>query len=73
MNNLEHVLHFLDTMPETLNFQAVLDELVKEHGEHRLKSLRETLDDVINCAQDDMRQKLDQIIVKAGERVCLEH
>ena len=69
MNNLEHVLHFLDSIPETLNFEALLTELGKEHGEGRLQSLRETLDDVISCAQDDMRQKLDRIIVKTGERV----
>eukprot|EP00795_Rhopilema_esculentum_P009203 gene9203-16877_t len=69
MNNLEHVLHFLDSIPDTLNFEALLAELGKEHGEGRLQSLRETLDDVISCAQDDMRQKLDRIIVKTGERM----
>ena len=69
MNNLEHVLNFLDSIPETLNYEAVLTELGKEHGEDRLKSLRATLNDVTYCAQDDMRLKLDKIIVKTGERV----
>ena len=69
MNNLEHVLHFLDSLPETLDFKYTLQELGEKHGEDRLPGLRETLYDVIRCAQEDMRQKLDCIIVKAGERV----
>ena len=69
INNLEHVLQFLDTIPEILNFESVLKELSKEYGENRLEGLRETLEDVIGGAQEDMRQKLDQIIVKTGDRV----
>lgn len=69
MNNLEHVLYFLDTIPETLSFEAVLEEMGREHGEERLKSLRETLENVIVCAQEDMRKKMDEIIVRTGERV----
>ncbi len=69
MNNLEHVLHFLDSIPETLNYEALLTEMQKEHGEERVRSLGSTLESVITCAQDDMRLKLDRIIVKTGERV----
>lgn len=69
MNNLEHVLHFLDTIPETLNIEAVLQELGQEHGQDRIGSFRDTLDDVIHCAQEDMKLKLDEIIVKTGDRV----
>ena len=69
MNNLEHVLYFLDSLPKTLDFQSILQELGKEYGLDRLPGLQETLYDVIKCAQEDMRQKLDRIIVKAGERV----
>ena len=69
MNNLEHVLDFLDTIPDILGFESVLIGLVKKYGESRLQNLRDTLDCVMDGAKEDMRQRLDHIIVKAGERV----
>ena len=69
MNNLEHVLDFLDTIPEVLDFESVLIGLSKKYGESRLQNLRDTLDCIMDGAKEDMRQRLDQIIVKTGERV----
>jgi len=69
MNNLEHVLDFLDTIPEVLDFESVLIGLSKKYGESRLQNLRDTLDCIMDGAKEDMRQRLDQIIVKTGERM----
>ena len=69
MNNLEHVLHFLDTIPEVLSYKDVLSDLLPVHGQNRVDQLNETLTNIIQCAKDDMKQKLDTLLIRTGERV----
>eukprot|EP00794_Sanderia_malayensis_P009157 gene9157-10130_t len=69
LNNLEHVLHFLDAIPQKLDFDALLMDLISEHGEERVQGMASTFQDIINCAQDDMRQKFDEIVVNTGDQL----
>ncbi|XP_065677950.1 BAI1-associated protein 3 isoform X1 [Hydra vulgaris] len=69
MNNMAHVLEFLNYVPEALEYEKVVKAMVIIHGEDRLEQLQATLKNIILCAQEDMDNKLEQIIKQVGRRV----
>ena len=69
MNNMAHVLQFLDYVPQALEYSKILNAMIVVHGEDRLEQLEATLRNILICAKDDMHNRLDQIISHVGRRV----
>ena len=69
MNNTAHVLQFLDYVPTAAQFEKHLDDM--RNGAEGLDVTRssDTLYNILNCAKDDMLNKLDRIIMHVGSRV----
>lgn len=71
MNNTAHVLQFLDYVPTAAQFEKFLDDM--RNGTEGLDVSRSsnTLYSILNCAKDDMLNKLDRIIMHVGSRVSI--
>ena len=71
MNNMAHVLNYLDfvPVPQALDFKTVLNNMIPLHGKDRIPQLEATLYNILECAKDDIQNKLEQIITHVGSRV----
>lgn len=69
MNNLSHVLQFLDYVPQALDYEKVLSNMAVVHGESRLPQLKTTLEKILTCAKDDVHNRLEKIMDHVGERM----
>ena len=79
MNNTAHVLQFLDYVPTAAQFDKFLDDMRKHQTsimdgmdmENVVRKSSNTLHNILNCAKDDMLNKLDRIIIHVGNRVII--
>ncbi|XP_066914900.1 BAI1-associated protein 3-like isoform X2 [Clytia hemisphaerica] len=69
MNNTAHVLQFLDYVPKAAQFDQYLDAMRLTEREKDVERSSQTLHNILNCAKEDMRNKLDQIILHVGKRM----
>ena len=71
MNNMAYIQNYLDSLPapQALDFKTVLNNMIVVHGIDRIPQLEATLYNILDCAKDDINNKLEQIITHVGSRV----
>ena len=71
MNNMAYVLDYLDSIPapQALDFKTVLNNMLVIHGIDRIPQLEATLYNILECAKNDINNKLEQISTHVGSKV----
>jgi len=69
MNNMAHVLQFLEYVPTVLDYDGALQKMMEIHGEEQTDKLRATLERILECNIADIHRQLDQIIDHIDQRM----
>ena len=69
MNNVAHVLNFLDQVPKLCQFDRVLNKMHMHGEEEDIDKSTKTLEHIVDSAKEDVINNLEQIINNVGKRV----
>ena len=69
INNIEQVRRSLAPMPESLGWQTIADTMEKEHGILAGQQCLNTLETLMESADEDMLNVISHVVQKVGERM----
>ena len=69
MNDVAHVIDFLNCISDVLGYEKILNDMAELHGHTQTIKLKETLENIMKCAKDDMENKIKKILKHVGERL----
>ena len=72
LNDIEYMRLWLAKLPESLDWEAVIDAMMVAHGERGGKHARTALENMLSSSDEDMLNKIADAIQHIGQRVCCD-
>lgn len=72
LNDIEYMRLWIKSLPQSLDWEHVINALVSAHGEKGGNHARASMENMLSGADDDMLNKIGVAVTNIGQRVCYE-